>query len=59
MKELKDILDDASKELAKLDEKKFRQWASYLLEAIDEEYGEKGLHYITELLDERFRNGRW
>jgi hypothetical protein len=59
MKELKDILDDAVKELAKLDETKFRQCVSYLLEAIDEEYGEKGLHHIVELLNERFRNGRW
>lgn len=59
MSELQKKLDEAAKELAKLDEKKFGQWASYLLEAIEAEYGAEGLNRIDEILKERFDNGRW
>jgi hypothetical protein len=56
---LKNILDDAAEALAKLDGARFEQWVSYLLEAIEEEYGEAGLYQTEKLLKERFRNGRW
>jgi hypothetical protein len=57
--ELKNVLDDAAEALATLDYVKFRQFVSYLLEAIEEGYGEAGLYQIEKLLKERFRNGRW
>jgi hypothetical protein len=57
--ELKNILDDAAEALAKLDGARFEKWVSYLLEAIEEEYGEAGLYQTEKLLKERFRNGRW
>ena len=59
MEQLQKKLDEVARELAKLDDDKFSQWASYLLEAIESESGTAGLTRIDELLEERSSNGRW
>jgi translation initiation factor 2 alpha subunit (eIF-2alpha) len=59
MSELQKKLDEAAKELAKLDEDKFGQWLAYFLEAIEAESGVEGLNRVDEILLARFTKGRW
>lgn len=59
MSELQKLLDEAAKELAKLNEVEQGQWLAYFLEAVESECGKEGLEKITFIANERERVGGW
>jgi len=56
-----DILDNAVNVLKQRDRDygDLNQWVGYMLEAIESEIGRDALEVVSDVLDERFRNGRW